>query len=103
MLLKILEKEQIGIPVSPELLDQLETPTINEENIPSIFIPKQYPIVECYNYLDSDDILDFDPDKSLIDPNMLEISSQSKLFTQPEDEELFSYIFNNVFESNINN
>ena len=41
-----------------------------------MFIPKPNPIVECYNYKDSDEMLDFDPDKSLTDPDMIELSSQ---------------------------
>ena len=42
--------------MSPNILYQIETPIINKEDLPSdsVFIPKPYLIVECYNYLDSE-------------------------------------------------
>ena len=103
MLLKVLEKEEIGIPVSTELLDELDTPIVDEKDIPSMFIPKPFPIVECYNYPDSDEMLDFDANQNIMDPNMVEYYSQGELLTQPEDDELFSHVYDNVLESNIDN
>ena len=86
LLLKVLEKEEIGIPVSTELLDELDTPIVDEKDIPSMFIPKPFPIVECYNYPDSDKMLDFDANQNIMDPNMVEFYSQGELLTQPEDD-----------------
>ena len=97
------EKEKLGITISVEVFDDMETEIVPIEQLPELFIEPPPHVVMCYNYPNSDKMHDFDPYALILDGSMTQLTESQVQLTSPDEEDLFMYVHQNLEESSNEN
>ena len=56
-------------------------------------------VIPCYNYPDSNEMNDFDSYGSMLDPSLTQITEGEDNLTAPDEEDLFLYIHQNMYNT----
>ena len=78
------EREDVGITIPIDIFDQVNTTIVSTVDLPDYFIDVTQHVVCCYNYPDSNEMSDFDPYGSMLDPSLTQITEGEITLTDPD-------------------